>query len=242
MNNQLERFMTNDGLRSIAVGSGLTSSLPEALRSSSFPRKVIIVSDRTVAAHLFVPLKGVLEAAGFGVVAAFVPEGEHRKHLQSAEELSSLLLEGGVGPGFGLLALGGGCVGDLAGFTAGTYLGGVPYVQIPTTLSAQVENLAQRRPALNHPQQKDLFGVNHAPAFVWSDLQNLHSLPRRERLSGLCALVAKAAGSHLSLFDAVERSINALLRFEAFLRRQLRRLLPFCFSRDLRLPPRHSVG
>lgn len=210
-----ERFLTGDGLCSIAVGSGVMSLFPEALHASSFPRKLVVVSDRTVAASLFVPLKGVLEGAGFEIVAAFVPEGEHRKQLRSAEQLSSLLLEGAVGRGGGLLALGGGCVGDIAGYTAGTYLGGLPYVQLPTTLSSQVDSLARRRPALNHPQQKDLLAVDHAPGLVWIDLRNLDSLPRRERLSGLCALVAKAAGSSASLFDFVEKRIDGLVRFES---------------------------
>lgn len=207
--------MTADDLRSIILGSGVWPSLPKALHDCSFPRKLIVVSDRTVAARLFVPLKGVLEGAGFEVVAAFVPGGEHRKQLKSAEQLSSLLLEGAIGSQCGLLALGGGCVGDLAGFTAGTYLGGLPYIQIPTTLSAQIESLAQRRPALNHPQQKNLFTVNHAPVFVWADLQNLKTLSRRERLSGLSALVAKAAGCHVSLFDYVEKNVSQLIRFDA---------------------------
>ena len=214
MHDELERFVTADGMRSIAVGSGLWGALPEALHACSFPRKLIVVSDRTVAARFFIPLKGVLEGAGFDVVAAFVPEGEHRKQLTSAEELSSLLLEGAIGPGSGLLALGGGCVGDLAGFTAGMYLGGLPYVQIPTTLCAQVENLAQRRPALNHPQQMNLLAVNHPPMFVWNDLQTLRSLPRRERLSGLCALIANAAGRHASLFEFAEKTVNDLIRFD----------------------------
>jgi 3-dehydroquinate synthase len=209
-----QRFSARDGLRTIAVGDAIASALPEALRACNFFHKLIVISDRTVASRLFVPLKAVLEKGGFDVVAAFAPEGEHRKHLKSTEGLSSLLLEGAIGPGTGVLAFGGGSVADLAGFVAATYQGGLPYVQIPTTLTAQVENLASRRPALNHPQQKDLIAVAHAPCLVWNDLRYLDSLPPRERVSGICTLVARAAGLHRSLFEVVEKRIEGLIRFD----------------------------
>ena len=209
-----QRFSTPDGLRTIAVGEASVSALPDALRACSFVRKIVVVSDRTVASQLFLPLKSVLEAGGFDVVAAFVPAGERRKHLKSSEEHFSLLVEGAIGSSAGVLAFGGGSVADLAGFVAGTYLGGLPYVQIPTTLTSQVENLALRRPALNHPQEKNLIAVERAPCLVWNDLRYLESLPRRERLSGLCTLVARAAGRHPSLFDYVEKNIEKLIRFD----------------------------
>lgn len=196
------------------VGKAVVSALSDSLRSCSFSNRVVVISDRTVAATLFLPLKNALESGGFDVVAAFAPEGDHRKGLKTTEELISLLLEGGVGANAGVLAFGGGSVADLAGFAAGTYLGSLPYVQIPTTLTAQVENLAMRRPALNHPQQKNLLTIKHSPRFVWNDVSYLDSLPYRHRVSGLCTLVARAAGRQASLFEYAERYIEDLIRFE----------------------------
>jgi len=208
------RFSSRDGLRTIAVGTAVVSALPDSLRSCSFSSKIIVVSDRTVASKLFLPLKNALESGGFDVVAAFAPEGEQRKGLKATEELTSLLLEGGIGSNAGVLAFGGGSVADLAGFVAGTYLGSLPYVQIPTTLTAQLENLAVRRPALNHPQQKNLLTIEHSPCLVWNDLGYLESLPHRHRMSGLCTLVAGAAGRQATLFEFAEQHIEDLIRFD----------------------------
>jgi 3-dehydroquinate synthetase len=206
------RYTLPDGTREIAVGNAV--ALPDALRECLFPPRLIVVSDQTVASLLFLPLKGMLERAGFEIVAALVPEGERRKHLKSAERLLGLLLEGGIGQGTGLLAFGGGMVADMAGFAAGTYVHDLPYAQIPTTLVSQVDSLIQRRPALNHPQQRNLIGINHAPRLVWNDPRYLEQLPRRERIAGLCALVARAAGSYPSLFDLVEKAIEQLVQFD----------------------------
>ncbi len=209
-----ERFTTDDGSRSIAVGTNIVSALPEVLRACKFSRRLIVVSDRTVANRFFHSLRRALEDGGFDVVAAFVPTGEHRKNLKSSADLSSLLLEGAIDTHAGLVAFGGGAVGDLAGFAAATYLTGLPYVQIPTTLTAQLENLAMRRPALNHPQQKDLIAVDHAPRLVWSDLHYLESLPRRQRLSGVCTLVARSAALSAELFGYIETHLEGLREFK----------------------------
>jgi 3-dehydroquinate synthase len=148
------------------------------------PGKALLVSDENVF-----PLYGgmaiaALNEAGFSVTPAVVPAGEESKTLAWADHLYSAAIEAGLDRSGVIVALGGGVVGDLAGFVAATYLRGVPFIQMPTTLLAQVDSSVGGKTAVNHRLGKNLIGSFYQPKLVWVELDTLATLPEREYLAG----------------------------------------------------------
>ncbi|MBC7105931.1 MAG: iron-containing alcohol dehydrogenase, partial [Firmicutes bacterium] len=173
----------------IIIGTGLLDTLGGRLDELGLGRRVLLVSDRQVW-ELYGPrVAGALEAAGFGVVEAVVPPGEEQKDLARAEELYDLAYGGGLDRTCPVVALGGGVVGDLAGFVAATYMRGVPLIQVPTTLLAQVDSSIGGKVAVNHPRGKNIIGTFYQPRLVVADVTTLETLPRGELLSGLAEVI-----------------------------------------------------
>jgi 3-dehydroquinate synthase len=130
-----------------------------------------------------------------------MPEGERHKSLRSLEQALKFLAESGLERGDVVLALGGGVVGDLAGFAAATYLRGIAFVQVPTTLLAQIDASVGGKTGVNLPAGKNLIGAFHQPRLVIIDTQTLRTLPRRELTSGWCEAVKQGAVGSRKLFD-----------------------------------------
>ncbi len=169
------------------------------------------MSDRSVMA-LYGPTVGEsLRASGFSVTEIVVPEGERAKTLAVAERCWDECLGAGLDRTSTLLALGGGAVGDLAGFVAATYMRGIPFVQLPTTLLAQVDASIGGKVAIDHPRAKNLIGAFHQPLMVVADPSVLSTLPDPEFRSGLAEVVKHGIVLDAAYFADIEAHVPQIL-------------------------------
>jgi 3-dehydroquinate synthase len=170
----------------ILIGESLLSH-PELFRQHLPARNILIVSNPTVAPLYMEPLKAALEGAH--VVEALVPDGETHKTLATVARILDVLVTNRFGRDCMVVALGGGVVGDMAGFAASCYQRGVAYVQVPTTLLAQVDSSVGGKTGVNHPGGKNLIGAFHQPSAVVADTATLTTLPARELRAGLAEVI-----------------------------------------------------
>lgn len=179
----------------VRIGAGVMSALGRNLRETerfSQLRDLLVLTDENVAPLYLDQAKGTLSQAGFKVSHITVPAGEATKSVDLLAEVWSAMAQLGLGRDCAVIALGGGVVGDLAGFAAACYLRGVPVVQVPTTLLAMVDSSVGGKTGINLPEGKNLVGAFHQPSFVCADTKMLSTLPEREWLCGL-GEVAKSA-------------------------------------------------
>lgn len=188
----MPQVMVELGSRSypVLIERGITSRLGEAL-TQWCPRvcRVLIVTDTNVAPLYLQRVRNSLERAGITTAAAKVPAGEGSKSLAQAYSLYSACLRAGLERSSAVVALGGGVIGDLAGFVAATYLRGIALIQVPTTLLAQVDSSVGGKTGVDLPEGKNLVGAFHQPSLVAADLDALTTLPRRELVAGLAEVV-----------------------------------------------------
>jgi 3-dehydroquinate synthase len=168
----------------IHIGPGLIGRAGELIRPRLQTPRVHIVTDDTVAELYLAPVQTALAGAGIAAAATRVPPGEGSKSFATLERLLSALLDARVERRTTLVALGGGVVGDLAGFAAAVVLRGVPFIQIPTTLLAQVDSSVGGKTGIDTPQGKNLVGAFHQPRLVLADTDTLSTLPIRELRAG----------------------------------------------------------
>ncbi|MBA3364008.1 MAG: 3-dehydroquinate synthase [Actinobacteria bacterium] len=176
----------------VTIGPGIIANAQEHLPDLSGATTAFVVSDRAVSDLYYEPLAKAVEDRGLATVLLLVPAGEEAKSLQSYESLLRQLAGREAHRDDVVLALGGGAVGDLAGFVASTYMRGIPFVQIPTTLTAQVDAAIGGKSAVNLPEGKNLVGTFAQPLAVLADIDVLATLAERDYRSGL-AEVAKYA-------------------------------------------------
>jgi 3-dehydroquinate synthase len=193
----------------IHVGPGVLARAGATLASLGL-RRAVIVTNATVAAHWLAPLRAALAAAGIAADVVFVPDGEAHKSLATLNDVLTRLIELRAERSTALVALGGGVVGDLAGFAAAVYQRGVPYVQVPTTLLAQVDSSVGGKTAINHPLGKNMIGAFWQPRAVLADTDCLGTLPDRELSAGLAEVIKHGAVRDRAFFDWLEASIGAL--------------------------------
>jgi 3-dehydroquinate synthase len=174
-----------------------------------------VVTDSHVAAHHLQPLVAALEREGIAARPIILAPGEGTKSFQGLEHLCSALLAAGVDRGGLIVALGGGVVGDLAGFAAGVLKRGVDFVQIPTTLLAQVDSSVGGKTAINTTEGKNLVGIFHQPRLVIADTKALATLPHRELRAGYAEVVKYGALGDADFFGWLEANGAAALRGEA---------------------------
>jgi 3-dehydroquinate synthase len=175
-------------------------------------QQVLVVTNTTVAPLFLARLKSVLQA--YHVEVLELPDGEQYKTLESLDMVLTSLLRGGHNRGTTLIALGGGVVGDTTGFAAACYQRGVAFIQVPTTLLAQVDSSVGGKTAVNHPLGKNMIGAFHQPKAVIIDPQTLQSLPRRELLAGLAEVIKHGAMADLLYFEWLEANIEDLLALD----------------------------
>ncbi len=174
---------------SILIGDGIIEDTGEIIREWELDGKVLVVTNPTVAEWYLKPLTDSLIAAGFTFKVVMVPDGEVYKNLEEAEKIYNLLISNQYDRKSLLIALGGGVIGDLTGFVAATYLRGVRFIQIPTTLLAQVDASVGGKVAVNHPRGKNLIGSFYQPSLVISDVGTLLTLPETELHSGVAEVI-----------------------------------------------------
>ncbi|MCX8103124.1 MAG: 3-dehydroquinate synthase [Candidatus Bipolaricaulota bacterium] len=173
----------------IWVKPGLLQHIGELYRGYCFGPRAAIITDTTVARRYGELVTDSLRKNGIESCLLAVPPGEEQKSLQTAEMLYTRLLEAGLDRQATVIALGGGVIGDLAGFVASTFLRGVTYIQIPTTLLAQVDSSVGGKTGVNHPLGKNLIGTFYQPRCVFIDPTVLRTLPEGERWSGLAEVI-----------------------------------------------------
>jgi 3-dehydroquinate synthase len=159
-------------------------------------------------------LERSLRGAGYRVRRVAVPDGDATKNLRQLAKLWDALIAFGADRSTPIIALGGGMVGDLAGFAAASYLRGVPFIQVPTTILAMVDASIGGKVAINLPQGKNLVGAFHQPRLVWIDTQTLDTLPARQRAAGFAEVVKAAAIWDAAFFERLEHSAERLLALE----------------------------
>lgn len=179
----------------VRIGAGVSAALGQGMRdlqALSATRDALVITDSNVGPLYAAQVKSSLRQAGFKAADIVVPAGEEAKSIEVAAEVWSAMASLGLGRDCVVVALGGGVVGDLAGFVASTYLRGVPVVQVPTSLLAMVDSAVGGKTAVNLEEGKNLVGTFHQPLFVCADTDALGTLPEREWRCG-CAEIAKSA-------------------------------------------------
>jgi 3-dehydroquinate synthase len=196
----------------ILVGAGLLGRA-ELFQQRLPARDVLIVSNTTVA-PLYLP--ALTRSLGDRrIVEVRLPDGEAHKTLANAARVLDVLVANRFARDCAVLALGGGVIGDLAGFVAACYQRGVSFVQVPTTLLAQVDSAVGGKTAVNHPGGKNLIGTFHQPILVLIDTDTLATLPAREMRAGLAEVIKYALICDAALFEWLESQLEALLAGDA---------------------------
>jgi 3-dehydroquinate synthase len=198
----------------IHIGPGVLTHVGERVQALTPGRKAFVFSHPHLYKLYGVPLADSLHAMGFGVEVCLMPEGERSKTLLSASRLFTRLARGGADRHSVVCALGGGVLGDVAGFVAATYMRGIPLVQIPTSLLAMVDSSVGGKTAVNHKLGKNLIGAFYPPRAVFTDTTLLQSLPEREYLCGLSEIVKAGVIGDIELFQFIEEHIEAIRQRE----------------------------
>lgn len=173
----------------IYIGTGLLRSAGELFAKHGVTKTIVILTDTKVSRLYLSALRKSLTAFGFKVCEIIIPQGEQQKSLLRAEKIFTQLLHWKIERSSTIVALGGGVIGDLAGFIAATYQRGVGFIQIPTTLLAQVDSSVGGKVGINHPLAKNMIGAFYQPQFVLADIDVLKTLPQREVVCGLGEIV-----------------------------------------------------
>ncbi len=208
------RVALGDRAYDIVVGPGLIEAAGDEVLPLMRRRHAVVVTDENVAGHWLAPLRDSLAAAGIAQHTVVLPPGEETKDLDHFGRLAEEILACGIERGSMLVALGGGVVGDMTGFAAATLLRGIDFVQIPTTLLAQVDSSVGGKTGLNTRTGKNLIGAFYQPRLVLADTDVLSSLPRRELLAGYAETVKYGLIRDAKFFAWCERQGNALCALE----------------------------
>lgn len=198
----------------IHIGNHILETIGEKMIAFPFSRTTLIISDTNVAPLYLKTVADSLTKVGFTVHTAIVPAGEQSKSFATAESLFTTCIENGLDRKSPIIALGGGVVGDLAGFIAATYLRGVPFIQIPTSLLAQVDSSVGGKVAVNHPLGKNLIGAFYQPKLVLIDIATLITLPPRELSTGLAEVIKYGLIADHELFDYLSEHSEEVLSLD----------------------------
>ena len=206
------RTMTVDlGERSypIYIGDGLLERLDLLLPALRQPR-VAIVTNTTVAPLYLASLQQTLTSAGVEVLPVILPDGEQYKNGDTLDAIYTALLTARCERKTALIALGGGVVGDMTGYAAATYLRGVPFIQVPTTLLSQVDSSVGGKTGINHPLGKNMIGAFYQPGLVLADTATLNTLPERELSAGLAEVIKYGLIRDLPFLQWLEDNMERL--------------------------------
>ncbi len=194
----------------IHIGYGILQQVD--LIVSCLPQKrVAIVSNTTIAPLYLDKLRAALEARGVASIPIILPDGEVHKNWETLNLIFDALLKNHCERKTAILALGGGVVGDLTGFAAATYLRGVPFIQIPTTLLAQVDSSVGGKTGINHPLGKNMIGAFYQPRMVLTDSATLNTLPDRELRAGIAEIIKYGLIRDPAFFEWLEQNMHRLL-------------------------------
>ncbi|QOT00552.1 3-dehydroquinate synthase [Brevibacterium sp. JNUCC-42] len=206
----------NERAYPIHIGAGLLSQTPALLQEVNIKasQKLFLITDAHVAQHYLKPLQHHLAEAGYQVAFHIVPAGEKAKQFAVYEEVMTAAIGAGLDRKSVVLALGGGVVGDLAGFVAATYMRGIDFVQIPTSLLAHDSSVGGKV-AINHRLGKNLIGAFHQPLMVIYDVATLQTLPPREISAGFAEVVKHGLISDVGFVRWLEEHAKSLMELDA---------------------------
>jgi len=177
-------------------------------------KHVAIVTNTTVAPLYLETLSNALEVAGVKVIPIVLPDGEAYKNSETLNLIYDALLQNRCERSTTLIALGGGVIGDLTGYAAATYLRGVPFIQIPTTLLSQVDSSVGGKTGINHPLGKNMIGAFYQPQLVLADIDTLQTLPAREFSAGMAEVIKYGLIRDAEFFDWLEGCIEQLMALD----------------------------
>ena len=197
----------------IELGTGLDQA-GARLKELGLGRKMALVTNPTIKKLHGQRIVDSLKAAGFLVMSVEVPDGEQYKNLDWANAIYTALLTNGFDRKSALVAFGGGVIGDLTGFAAATFMRGVPFVQVPTTLLAMVDSSVGGKTGVNHPMGKNMIGAFYQPKKVLMDLDVLKTLPREEFLSGIAEVIKYGVIRDAALFDYLDKNRDKILSLD----------------------------
>ena len=197
----------------IHIGTGLriqSRLIPEKLLAG----KAVVITNQTIAPLYLDAVLGALRTSGAECIPIVLPDGEAYKSWETLNRIFDELLSHRCERKTPLIALGGGVIGDLTGFAAATYQRGVPFVQIPTTLLAQVDSAVGGKTAINHPLGKNMIGSFYQPQVVIADMDTLRTLPARELAAGLAEVIKYGFVRDADFLDWLEKNIDRLNALE----------------------------
>lgn len=198
----------------ILIGSNILDRLPEMVARTGVKGRLGIVTDSNVGPLYADRVRTLLEDAGHGVDVHTMPAGEPNKRMAAVEAICGTFLAGGLDRTSLVLALGGGVVGDVAGYAAASFMRGVPFIQIPTTIVAQVDSSVGGKTGVNHPLGKNTIGAFHQPLGVLVDMALLRTLPDRELRAGLAEAIKHGIIADEDLFAFMEQNAAAILAMD----------------------------
>jgi len=194
----------------IHVGAGVLDQLGGLCAGAGLKGKCLVVTDENVGGHYGETVIRSLETAGFSAALVTLPAGEATKCGDQVFSLYSKCIEAGLDRHSFIVALGGGVVGDLSGFVAATYLRGIPFVQVPTSLLAMVDSSVGGKTGINLPEGKNLVGAFYQPQLVLADLQTLETLADREYRAGLAEVIKYGIIYDAPFFQTLEENLGEL--------------------------------
>ena len=198
----------------IIIGNGILQEVGSSLRQFNFSSPIALVSNTTVFPLYGAAVSRSLSASGLTCTEIILPDGEEYKTLPHAERILDALLQARLDRKSAIVALGGGVIGDLAGFAASVYMRGIDFIQIPTTLLAQVDSSVGGKTGVNHARGKNMIGTFWQPRLVWIDIDTLVSLPRREFVAGTAEIIKYGIIWDRGLFDFLENFADDVLRLD----------------------------
>jgi 3-dehydroquinate synthase len=198
----------------VFVGYGVLNKLGEKMKKAALSGTATIISDENVFSLYGSKVEEILKDSGFAVGSFVVPPGEETKNIDYTSRIYDFLVAHRMERDDIIIALGGGMVGDLAGFVAATFLRGVPWIQVPTSLIAMVDASIGGKVGINHPEGKNLIGAFYQPDLVLADPQTLTTLPQRELTSGWAEVVKHGLILDKEYFQFLESSVNRLTKLE----------------------------
>jgi len=197
----------------IHIGSGLLNET-ELLLKHLKQKQVAIVTNTTVAPLYLATVAQPLRDAGVQVVEIILPDGEQYKNSDTLNTIYDALINARCERNTTLIALGGGVIGDLTGYAAATYLRGVPFIQMPTTLLSQVDSSVGGKTGINHPQGKNMIGAFYQPQLVLIDIDTLHTLPQRELSAGIAEVIKYGLIRDVKFFEWLEVNMAKLMALD----------------------------
>lgn len=207
----------------IYIGKDILRNIGNTIKPLGLSPRIAIVSNPTVYPLYGKVIADSLKKGGFEVLIVTIPDGEEYKNLLWLEHIYNILLKAKLDRKSALIAIGGGVVGDITGFAASTYMRGITYIQVPTTLLAQVDSSVGGKTGVNHRLGKNMIGTFWQPRLVWIDIATLKTLPEREFIAGLAEVIKYGVISDRDLFDLLEEGLKKILKHERIMMHVIKR-------------------